>query len=111
MAMPRERRSLGELLAMGIMAGLIAFGLAYAARPRRLVRAPTHAATMVESRTASFELHAGAARLTVRSRDGTVSREVDLSIVVDGVARPLVLARTDLRSLANGLRAAVPIAL
>jgi hypothetical protein len=94
---------------MGTIAGLVAFGLAYAARPRGVVRASTRAGTVLETRTASFELHPGASRLTVRSRDGAVSRDVDLALVVDGVARPLALSRDDLRSAAGALRATVPV--
>src|SRR5258708_7462727 len=113
--MPRQRRlaarPVGELAAMGIIAGLVAFGLAYAARPRAALRAPTRAGTVLETRTASFELHPGAARLTARSRDGTVSRDIDLEVVVDGAPRPLSLARDDLRSVAGALRANVPLAI
>jgi hypothetical protein len=109
--MPRERRSIGELVAMGIIAGLVAFGIAYAARPRGVMRAPTRASTVLDTHTASFELHPGAARVTIRSRDGTVSRDVDLALVVDGTARPLALARDDVRPVAGGLRATVPLPL
>jgi hypothetical protein len=96
---------------MGIIAGLVAFGLAYAARPRAALRAPTRTGTVLETRTASFELHPGAARLTVRSRDGTVSRDIDLQVVVDGAARPLTLARDDLRSIPGALRANMVLSL
>jgi hypothetical protein len=108
---PRERRSLGELIAMGVIAGLTAFGLAYAARPRGAARAPTRTGTVLQTRTASFELHLGAARLAVRSRDGAVSRDVDLALVVDGAAHSLALARDDLRPVAGALRAIVPVPL
>jgi hypothetical protein len=94
---------------MGAIAGLVAFGLAYAARPQGLVRTQTRAGIMLETRTASFELHPGAARLTVRSRDGTVSRDVELALVVDGTARPLALSRDDLRIFAGAIRASVPV--
>jgi hypothetical protein len=109
--MPRERRSMGELFAMGIIAGLIALGLAYAARPRGVVRAATRSATVLETRAASFELHPGAARLTVRSRDGAVSRDIELALVVDGAARPVAISRDDLHSVPGALRASVPIPL
>src|SRR5579864_1507423 len=108
---PRQRRSLGELVAMGIIAGLTAFGLAYAARPRGAVRAPVHAGTVLQTKTAIFELHPGAARLSIRSRDGAVHRDVDLSLVVDGSVQSLALARDDLRSVAGALRATVPISI
>src|ERR1700690_1427497 len=109
--MPRERRSMGELVAMGVIAGMIAFGLAYAARPHGVVRSPTRTGTVLETRTASFELHPGTARVTVRSRDGAVSRDVELALVVDGAARSVAIARGDLHSVAGALRASVPIPL
>src|SRR5262249_32738887 len=45
----------------------------------------------------------------VRSRDGSLYRDVELMIVADGVAHPLVLARDDLRPAPGALRAVVPI--
>jgi hypothetical protein len=107
--MVRERRSLGDLVAMGVIAGLAAFGLAYAARPHGLGRAPVRAGTVLQARTATFEFHPGAARLTVRSRDGSVSRDIDLALVVDGAARPLAIARDDLRSVGTALRTTIPV--
>src|SRR5258708_35653835 len=98
---PRDRRPLGPLIALGVIAGFPAFGLGSAARPRGAARAPTRAGTVLQTRTASFELHLGAARLAVRSRDGAVSRDVDLALVVDGAAHSLALARDDLRSVAG----------
>ncbi len=100
---------MGELVAMGVIAGMIAFGLAYAARPHGVVRAPTRAGTLLDTRGASFELHPGTARVTLRSRDGAVSRDVELSLVVDGAARALAIARDELRPVAGGLRASVPV--
>jgi hypothetical protein len=110
---PRDQRraakSLGDVLAIGLIAGLVACGLGYAARPHGITRAPTRAGTLLETRGASFELHAGSARVTVRSRDGTVARDVDLSLTVDGAPYPLTLARDDLRTVAGSLRTAVII--
>ena len=100
---------MGELIAMGVIAGMIAFGLAYAARPHGVVRSPVRAGTVLETRTASFELHPGTARVTVRSRDGAVSRDVELALVVDGAVRSVAIARDDLRSVAGALRASIPI--
>src|SRR5260370_11069057 len=94
---------------MGVIAGLLAFSLAYATRPHGTAKAPTHAPTVLETHGASFELHPGAGRLTVRSRDGAVSRDIDLALVIDGATRPLVLARDDLRQGPNSLRATVPV--
>ncbi len=105
----RPSRPLGDLIAIGVIAGLVAFSLAYASRPRGIVHAPTRAGTTLDTRTASFELHPGSARLTVRSQDGAVSRDLDLSLVVDDVMRPLTLSRDDLRTVAGALRATVSV--
>jgi hypothetical protein len=110
--MPAARRSVGELVAMGVIAGLVAFGLALATRPHGAAKAPPRAQTTLETRSARFELHPGAARLTVRSRDDAVSRELELALVVDGALQPLTLGRDDLRSAPDAIRAkvSVPIA-
>jgi hypothetical protein len=105
----RATRPLGDLIAIGVIAGLVAFSLAYASRPRGVVRAPTRAGTTLDTRTTSFELHGGSARLTVRSQDGAVSRDLDLALVVDGVTRQLTLARDDLRTVGGALRATVTV--
>ena len=81
---------------MGIIAGLVAFGLAFATRTHGTARAPVRSPTGLETRIASFELHPAAARLSVRSRDGALSRELDLALVVDGTTRPLVLDRDEI---------------
>jgi hypothetical protein len=104
-------KSIGELVAMGVIAGLVAFGLAYSAGPHRAARAPARSATVLQTRVASFELHAASGRITARARDGSMSRDVDLAIVVDGVSHPLAIARTDLRPAADALRAVVPVPL
>jgi hypothetical protein len=94
---------------MGIIAGLVAFGLAFATRTHGTARAPVRSPTGLETRIASFELHPAAARLSVRSRDGALSRELDLALVVDGTTRPLVLDRDELRATPDGLRATLPV--
>jgi hypothetical protein len=103
------RRSVGELVAMGVIAGLVAYGLAFAIRPRGATKPAARAATLLETPGASFELHPGAGRVTVRSRDGAISRDVDLGLVVDGTLYPLALAREDLRPSPGSLRATVTI--
>ena len=45
----------------------------------------------------------------MRSRDGAVSRDVELSLVVDGAARAVAIARDELRAVAGGLRASIPV--
>jgi hypothetical protein len=104
-------RPLGELVAMGIIAGLVAFGLAFATRTRGTAHVPVRAPNTLQTLVASFELHPAAGRLSVRSRDGALSREIDLALVVDGVTRPLALDRDELRATPDGLRASVPIAI
>jgi hypothetical protein len=95
---------------MGVIAGLVAFGLAFATRTHGTARAPVRSPTGLETRIASFELHPAAAKLSVRSRDGALTRELDLALVVDGTTRPLVLDRDELRVTPDGLRATLPIA-
>jgi hypothetical protein len=108
--MPGGRKPLGELVAMGVIAGLMAFGLALATRPRGASRATPRSPNVFETRGATFELHPAAARLSARSGDGALSSDVDLAIVVDGDVRPLVLARDELHVVEGGVRAAVPVA-
>jgi hypothetical protein len=109
--MASGRRPLGELVAMGVIAGLIAFGLAFATRSRGIARAPVRSASGLETRVATFELHPAAARLSVRSRDGALNRELDLALVVDGDTRPLALDRDEVHVTPQGVRATVPVTL
>jgi hypothetical protein len=107
--MAQPRRSVGELLAMGVIAGLVAYGLAYATRPRGAPRPPSRVPTVLWTHGASFELHPGPGRLSIRTRDGGSSRDVDLSIVVDGVAQGMHFSRDAVRPGPNALRATVPV--
>jgi hypothetical protein len=108
--MTGERRSLGELVAMGVIAGLVAFGLALSTRPHATRQGTKRSADTVESRNATFELHATASRLDVRSKDGALRRDLDLALVVDGDPRPLALDRGALKSTPEGWRASLPVA-
>ena len=72
-SMAGRRRPLGELLAMGVIAGLVAFGLAYATRPGA-VRAPAATATACRRPGPSSSFIRPRRSSTVRSRDGAVSR-------------------------------------
>jgi hypothetical protein len=103
------KRTLGERLAMGVIAGLVAFGIAYWAHPRGGSVQRAHMATLLEARGATFELHPGAAQITVRSRDGAMSRDVDLMTIVDGAPQPFNFARDDLHGGADFVRTTVPI--
>jgi hypothetical protein len=103
------KRTLGERLAMGVIAGLVAFGIAYWTRPRGGSVQRAHMTTLLEARGATFELHPGAAQITVRSRDGSMSRDVDLMTVVDGAPQPFIFARDELHGGADYVRTTVPI--
>src|SRR5580704_11640950 len=107
--MAGRRRPLTELLAMGVIAGLVAFGLAYATRPGAVTRMRAPPRPPLSTPGPVFELHPAASQLTVRSRDGLVSRDIDLTLVVDGTARPLALARGDLHAEADAVRATVSV--
>lgn len=96
---------------MGVIAGLVAFGLAYSTRTTGLARAPTRARPPLATRGAVFEFHAGASQLTVRSRDGAGSRQIDLAILVDGQLYPIALARGNLRAEPDVMRGTVAVPL
>jgi hypothetical protein len=104
-------KPVGELVAMGIIAGLVAFGLAFATRSRGTVRVQARVPNVVETRGVLFELHPGSARLTARSRDGGLSRDFDLTLVVDGATQPLTVDRDQLHTTADGVTATVPVPL
>jgi len=109
--MPTAGKPVGELVAMGIIAGLVAFGLAFATRSRGTVRVQPRLPNVVETRGVVFELHPGSARLTARSRDGALSRDFDLTLVVDGVTQPLTVDRDQLRATPDGMTGTVPVPL
>jgi hypothetical protein len=104
-------KPVGELVAMGVIAGLIAFGLAFATRSRPAGRAPSRPHSQLEALGAVFEFHPSSSRLTVRTRDGAFSRDLDMAIVVDGVARPLALGKDDVRPAGDAFRATLPVSL
>ncbi|HXX66867.1 MAG TPA: hypothetical protein VEK07_06785, partial [Polyangiaceae bacterium] len=106
--MPAQR-SIGERLAMGVIAGLVAFGLAYAIGPHRPGTPRARAVPVLETANATFELRPGASQLTLRSHDASVSRDIDLAVLVDGVRRPLVLSREDLHSGTDSLAATIAL--
>jgi hypothetical protein len=107
--MAGRRQPFAELLAMGVIAGLVAFGIAYSTRPGGVIRAPAPPRPPLSTAGAIFELHPGASQLTVASRDGIVSRDIDLALTVDGASHPLALARGDVDAGADSLRATVRV--
>jgi hypothetical protein len=93
--MTGTRRPIVGLIALGVVAGLAAYGLASAIRPAG-VRGPlAHTPSLLETPGAIFELHPGAAQVTLRSRDDAVSRDVELALVVDGQPHPIPLGRAE----------------
>jgi len=96
---------------MGIIAGLVAFGLAFAGRSQGPRRAPTRPPGQLVAQEAVFDVHSGSGRITARSRDGAFARDIDLALVVDGVPQPLVLARDALRPAGDVTRATIPLTL
>jgi hypothetical protein len=95
---------------MGVIAGLVAFGISFATRPHGAPPPTARASsTTLETRAAAFELHPGTGTLTVRARDGAIARDLELSVVVDGAAHPIVLARDDVRAAPDALRATVTV--
>jgi hypothetical protein len=94
---------------MGVIAGLVAFGLAYSTRPTGLARAPSRARPPLATPGAVFELHPGVSQLSVRSRDGATIRQIDLAILVDGQLFPVALARGNLRTEPNALHGTVAV--
>jgi hypothetical protein len=103
------KRPVLERLAMGLIAGVVAFGLAFLARPRATRTTRSRAAMTLETRFATFELHPGAAQITVRSRDRALGRDVDLALVVDGTLHPFAVAREDVHASTDSLRASIPV--
>jgi hypothetical protein len=108
--MAGPRRPFTELLAMGAIAGLAAFGLAVATRPgATTTKTVAHARPPLSTRHAVFDLKPTTSQLSVASRDGAVSREIDLALVVDGTVRPLALSRGGLHPEPDLLRATTEI--
>jgi hypothetical protein len=82
---------LRELITTGVVAGLVALGLAYAGAPVEVLRrAASTRVPAFEGRAATVDVSVGAGRIALRSKDGAFAREVELSLVVDGVVRPVV---------------------
>ena len=110
--MPIQRRAIGELIAMGLIAALVAFGLAYATgRATSTSTSKSVDPTRLEAKSATFHFHQGAGRFTVSARDGAFARDVELSLVVDGSPRPISIAREEIRRTSGeGFHAVFPVA-
>lgn len=87
-----------DLFGVAIVAALIALALAFGAqRGRRTlaVVARTGDVTALSGATAKYTLFPTSGRLEVASRDGRSRLDVEMSLVVDGVERPLAMRRGD----------------
>ncbi len=94
---------------MGVVAGLLAYGLAYATRPRSAPRPLARVSTVLWTKGASFELHPGPGTLSVTPRGAGSGRDVELSVMVDGVAQAVHFSRDAIHPSPDALRATVPI--
>ncbi|MGA2447821.1 MAG: CehA/McbA family metallohydrolase [Polyangiaceae bacterium] len=100
---------MGEVLALGVVAGLIAFVFAHGIAPHSAGRAASRPMTEFVTSTAVYDLRFASGQLSARSRDGLVVRDVDLAIVVDGTVTPLSFARDDMKRSDGELRASVRV--
>jgi hypothetical protein len=99
----------GEVVALGVVAGLVAFAFAHGVAPRSGGRPATRSVTELDTATAAYDLRFASGQLAVRSRDSLVARDIDLAVVVDGAVTPLSFARDDMRRSDGVLRASVRV--
>jgi hypothetical protein len=94
----REASSRRDLFGVAIVAALIALALAFGAqRGRRTlaVVARTSDVTALSGNAATYTLYPASGRLEVASRDGLGHLEIEMSLVVDGIERPLAMRTGD----------------
>jgi hypothetical protein len=87
-----------DLFGIAIVAALIALALAFGAqRGRRALAVVARASdvTALSGSLARFTLFPASGRLEVASLDGRSRLEIEMSLVVDGVERPLAMRRSD----------------
>ena len=87
-----------DLVGAAIVAALIAFALAFGAqRGRRTlaVVARTGDTTALAGSAAKFQLFPTQGRIEVAAKDGRSQAEIEMSLVVDGIERPLAMRRGD----------------
>jgi hypothetical protein len=93
-----EASSRRDLFGVAIVAALIALAVAFGAqRGRRTlaVVARTSDVTALSGAVARYTLFPTSGRLEAASRDGRSRLEVEMSLVVDGIERPLAMRRSD----------------
>ena len=100
--------TLGQLASAAVVVALIVMGIARAAahhptRPTDLRAARAGSAVRLEGRATSFLFHPSSGKLSARASDGSIARDLDLSLVVDGEARPLAMERVSPRLSARNV--------
>ncbi|HVH47743.1 MAG TPA: CehA/McbA family metallohydrolase [Labilithrix sp.] len=96
--MDRDPSSRRDLFGVAFVAALIALALAFGAqRGRRTlaVVARTTDVTTLAGNVAGYTLFPTSGRLEIASRDSRSRLEVEMSLVVDGIERPLAMRRAD----------------
>lgn len=96
--MDREASPRRDLFGVAIVAALIALALAFGAqRGRRTlaVVARTGDVTALTGTAAKYTLFPASGRVEIVSRDTRSRLEVEMSLVVDGIERPLAMRRSD----------------
>lgn len=96
----QDERSARDVFGVAIVAALIALALAFGAqRGRRAVPAASRAGEVTElgGAVARFALFPTSGRIGVASVDGRSRADLEMSLVVDGAERPLVMRRADVQ--------------
>jgi hypothetical protein len=95
-----DGRSARDVFGAAIVAALIALALAFGAqRGRRAVPAAPRAGEVTElgGAVARFSVFPTSGRIAVASASGRTRAELEMSLVVDGAERPLVMRRADVQ--------------
>lgn len=93
-----DGRTRQDIFGAAIVAALIALALAFGAqRGRRAVPAAARAGEVTElgGAVARFSFFPASGRIAVASADGQSRADLEMSLVVDGVERPLVMRKSD----------------
>src|SRR5271170_7696107 len=101
------KRSISLQVALGVLAGFVGFALVHFIHPRAGYASRW---IILETNGARFELRPGGAGLVVRSGDGSVARDVELMLVVDGSPLPLSLQRIEADAQQDLIRGVLPVA-
>lgn len=95
-----DGRSARDVFGVAILAALIALTLAFGAqRGRRAVPAAARAGEVTElgGTIARFAMFPTSGRIAATSTDGRTRADLEMSLVVDGIERPLVMRRADVQ--------------